>query len=98
MYGLIGKLVATEGHRGELARILLEASAAMPGCLSYVVAEDAEDSDALWVTEVWDREASHAASLSLPSVQAGIQEGKPLIAGFGDRHVTRPLGGQGLPG
>jgi quinol monooxygenase YgiN len=98
MYGLIGKLVATGGRRSELARILLEGSAAMPGCLSYVVAEDAEDEDALWVTEVWDSEASHAASLSLPSVQAAIQKGRPFIAGFGDRHVTTPLGGQGLPG
>ena len=98
MYGLIGKLVATEGRRGELARILLDGSQGMPGCLSYVVAEDAEDENALWVTEVWDSQASHAASLSLPSVQAAIQKGKPLIAGFGDRHVTMPLGGHGLPG
>lgn len=98
MYGLIGKLVAADGRRGELARILLEGSAAMPGCLSYVIAEDAEDVDALWVTEVWISEESHRASLSLPSVQTAIQEGRPLIAGFEDRHVTTPLGGQGLPG
>lgn len=98
MYGLIGKLIATEGHRDELADILLEGSQSMPGCLSYVVAEDAEDRNALWVTEVWDSQVSHAASLSLPSVQAAIQKGKPLIAGFGDRHVTTPLGGHGLPG
>jgi quinol monooxygenase YgiN len=98
MYGLIGKLVATEGARDALASILMEGTSDMPGCLSYIVARDAADENALWVTEVWDTQASHQASLSLPSVQAAIQKGKPLIAGFGERFVTTPLGGQGLPG
>jgi len=35
----------------------------MPGCLSYVVAADATELDALWVTEVWESQASHQASL-----------------------------------
>ena len=26
----------------------------MPGCLSYVVARDPTDADAIWITEVWD--------------------------------------------
>ena len=45
----------------------------------------AEDEDALWITEVWDSETSHQASLSLPSVQEAIRQGRPLIAGFGER-------------
>jgi quinol monooxygenase YgiN len=68
----------------------------MPGCLSYVVARDVEDPDGLWVTEVWESQAAHEASLSLPSVQAAIQEGRPLIAGFSSRVVTEPVGGHGL--
>ena len=56
----------------------------------------AADPNALWVTEVWDSEASHAASLSLPSVQEAIRKGRPLIEGFGERWVTAPLGGHGL--
>jgi quinol monooxygenase YgiN len=96
MYGIIGKIVAVEGRRDELADILIEGVAAMPGCLSYVVAEDRESDDALWVTEVWDTEASHEASLSLPSVQEAIRKGRPLIAGFEERIVTEPLGGYGL--
>ena len=70
----------------------------MPGCLSYVVATDPNDVDALWVTEVWQSQADHAASLRLPAVQEAIAAGKPLIAGFGERFVTTPLGGQGLVG
>ncbi|HRO34258.1 MAG TPA: putative quinol monooxygenase [Brevundimonas sp.] len=96
MYGLIGRIMATPGNRAELAAILLEGTTAMPGCLSYVVAEDAQDAEALWVTEVWDSADSHRASLSLPGVQAAIARGRPLIASFDNRHETRPLGGTGL--
>ena len=68
----------------------------MLGCQSYVVAKDLTDSDAIWITEVWDSLASHQASLSLPSVQNAIAIGKPLIAGFGERFETTPVGGHGL--
>jgi quinol monooxygenase YgiN len=97
MYGLIGKIKTTPGGRDALATILLEGTQGMPGCLSYVVAADPGDPDALWVTEVWDSQASHKASLSLPMVQEAIAAGRPLIAGFGERHETTPLGGVGLP-
>lgn len=96
MYGIIGQLRATPGNRDELARILVETTGSLPGCLSYIVAVDVEDEDALWVTEVWDDEASHRASLASPTVQAAIARGRPLIAGFGARHITTPVGGHGL--
>lgn len=98
MYGLIGKMMAVPGQRGALIAILLEGTAGMPGCLSYIVAADPADPDALWITEVWESEESHRASLSLPSVQAAIARGRPLIAGFGERFVTSPVGGHGLVG
>lgn len=96
MYGLIGKMLAVPGQRDALAAILLEGTAEMPGCLSYIIATDPADADALWITEVWDTEANHQASLSLPSVQQAIARGRPLIAGFGERTVTTPVGGHGL--
>jgi len=60
------------------------------------MAKDAEDPNALWVAEAWERRERHEASLSLPSVQAAIREGRPMIAGFSVRAETEPLGGQGL--
>jgi quinol monooxygenase YgiN len=96
MYGLIGKMTAVSGQRDALIAILLEGVSGMPGCLSYVVAKDPADANAIWVTEVWDSEESHKASLSLPAVQQAIARGKPLIAGFGDYFVTEPVGGHGL--
>ena len=96
MYGLIGRMTATPGQRDALIGILLEGTGAMPGCLSYIVAADPANADAIWITEVWDSEASHQASLSLPAVQAAIAQGRPLIAGFDSRTVTTPVGGVGL--
>ena len=65
--------------------------------LSYVIAADPADSDALWVTEVWDSPASHHASSGLPAVKAAIARGRPFIAGFSNRVETIPIGGFGLP-
>jgi quinol monooxygenase YgiN/ketosteroid isomerase-like protein len=95
-YGLIGKMTALPGRRDDLIAILLGGVAGMPGCLSYVVARDGADADAIWITEVWDSAASHTASLSLPSVRDAIAKGRPLIAGFGISTVTTPTGGHGL--
>ena len=96
MYGLIGKMMAAPGQRDALIDILLEGTERMPGCLSYIIARDPADANAIWITEVWDSEASHKASLSLPEVQAAITRARPMITGFGERFVTAPVGGVGL--
>jgi quinol monooxygenase YgiN len=96
MYGLIGKLTAVAGQRDALAAILLEGTHTMPGCLSYVIATDPAEPDALWVTEVWDTQANHQASIALPGVKAAIAKGRALIAGFSNRVETVPIGGHGL--
>jgi quinol monooxygenase YgiN len=96
MYGLIGKMLAAPGQRDALLAILIESVGEMPGCSSYVVATDPSDANAIWITEVWDSEVSHKASLSLPAVKSAIARARPLIAGFGEHHVTTPVGGHGL--
>lgn len=96
MYGLIGKMLAAPGQRDALIEILLQGTTGMPGCRSYIVAADPGDANAIWITEVWDDEASHKGSLSLPAVQAAISKARPIIAGFGERFVTTPVGGVGL--
>lgn len=97
MYGLIGKMRAKPGRRGDLLAILLRGIDSMPGCLNYIVAKDPSDGDAIWITEVWDNETSHKASLALPQVRAAINEAMPLIAGFDSSTSTEPVGGVGLP-
>lgn len=96
MYGLIGQMKAAPGKRDELVAILKEGTGAMPGCLSYILALDPADADAIWITEVWTDKESHAGSLKLPAVQAAIARARPIIAGFGHRFETTPVGGVGL--
>ncbi len=97
MYGLIVKLTVVPGTRQKMVAILKVSAANMPGCLSYVVAEDSSDPNALWVTEVWDSEASHTASLSLPAVKNAIPQSKAIVTKFEKIAVTTPVWGAGLP-
>ena len=96
MFGMLGRVKAVAGKREALIALLLEGSGMMPGCLSYIVAEDLSDPDAIWVTEAWDSKQSHADSLKLSQVQAAIARARPLIAGFDSSAQTRPVGGIGL--
>ena len=97
MYGLIAKLTVVSGLRDELIKILEEGTRNMPGCRSYIVAKDAAEVNVVWVTEIWDSEASHQASLSLPAVKHAVAQAKPLVAGFERVAVTNPVGGVGFP-
>ena len=96
MYGLIGSFTAHPGKRDELIALMTASVGDMPGCKSYVVAKDPDDADTVWVTEVWDTAESHKASLNIPAVAETIKKAMPLIAGFGQRTVTEPVGGYGI--
>lgn len=85
MYGLIGKMRATPGTSARRCwPILLESTEAMPGCLSYVVAQDPTDAEAIWITEVWTGAASHTIALAAGRA-AGHREGAAA-----DRRLRQP--------
>lgn len=96
MYGIIGQLRSTPGNREKLINILLDATTDLPGCRLYAIAADTADDVSIWITEIWESQELHQASLQLPSVQAAVGAGKPLIAGFGNRHIVNPIGGHGV--
>lgn len=98
MYGLISRIKSAPDQRDALIAILIDGTFGMPGCLSYVVARDSVDADAIWITETWESRERHHASLSLPSVQQAIAKGRALIAGFDGRFETEPIGGHGVGG
>lgn len=54
------------------------------------------DPNAIWNIEACDTSANREAPLKLPTVQAAIVKGRPMINGFGERFETRPVGGHGL--
>jgi quinol monooxygenase YgiN len=81
MFMLHGRLAAHAGRRDELLAIMAEGEQhePMPGCRLYLVAVDETDPDGVWVTEVWESEEAHAASLQLDHVQAQIARAMPLL-------------------
>jgi quinol monooxygenase YgiN len=100
MYGLTGKMIAQPGQRDTLISYLLQAAEGMrdlEGCYLYMVSSANDDPNGIWVTEVWRNKAEHDASLTLAGAQELIAKARPLIAGFGERFETTPIGGKGLP-
>jgi quinol monooxygenase YgiN len=79
-----------------LVACMIGEETSLPGCLSFVVAIDPADANAVWVTEVWTDQAAHQASLSIPAVKASIERAMPLIAGMSNRNELEPVGGIGL--
>ena len=99
LFGLFGKLTATEGQRDALAANLLRAAElmnAVPGCLLYVVNTSEGEPNAVWVTEIWRDETAHGASLSMPGVRDLIKATMPLLASAPEGTRFTPLGGKGL--
>ena len=90
-YGLLGQMMAQPGQRAALVAILTEGTGQMPGNIAYLIGEDSANPDAIWIVELWESKAAHAASLKLPTVQAAIKKGRPLIAGFGTRAEFTPV-------
>ncbi len=81
MFMLHGRLGAKPGKRQELLSILSEGERGepMPGCRLYLVAVDPEDADGVWITEVWESEEAHTASLQLERVQQQIARAMSII-------------------
>jgi quinol monooxygenase YgiN len=91
-YGIIGQMKTAPGKRSEVIAALLEGTRDMPGNIAYLIAEDLEDENSIWITEVWQTKTDHANSLQLPQVQAAIGKARAHITGFGTRVETRPVG------
>ena len=91
MYGLIGQMLVAPGKRGEVIAAMLAGTKDMPGNIAYLIAEDMEDENSIWITEVWQTKADHENSLRLPSVTEAIGKARPSIVGFGSRVETRPV-------
>ncbi len=72
MFGLINKFTVAPGVRDDVIQTILAGANELPGCQSYFVAADASDGGVVWVTEVWDSSALHAASLDIEAVATTV--------------------------
>jgi len=91
-FGLLGKMRAVPGKRGELVAALQESSRDVPGKLLYLIQLEADDPDAFWINEVWADKAAYEACLTMPQVQEGMAATRLLIAGVEVRVEAIPLG------
>jgi quinol monooxygenase YgiN len=97
--GLYTKFTVHPDQRDRFVKILLGGATHMDnvaGCELYIVNETSEHPDIVWVTEVWDSEDQHQASLSLEGVPELIKQSMPLLAGPPEQIRVTPLGGKGL--
>lgn len=93
-FGMQVALTAQEGKGGELAVIMLKASelvTSMSGCHAYIVQLSVTDENRILITEVWESQAAHQASLANPDVLALISQAKPLITDM-QHEMGKPLG------
>ena len=67
----------------ELTTILLKAEglAKVKGCKLYVIGEDKDYKNTVWVTEIWDSKEDHDNSLRGEDIKALISEAIPLLDG-----------------
>jgi quinol monooxygenase YgiN len=79
----VGTLETVPGKRDLLVEILTRRTADLEqaGCLLYQVGVNEENPDTVFVAELWTSAQAHQASLNLDSVQAAIQEARPLLSG-----------------
>jgi quinol monooxygenase YgiN len=97
-YGLQVRMTAIEGRGDALQELMLAAARLMeplPDCHLYIVQRVPDEPDTVRVTEVWESQAAHAASLAMDEVRELIASARPLIAGI-EHHVVHPVGGKGL--
>ena len=96
-YSVYGNIIAQEGKVEELKNYLLEAATGMEkvaGCYCYIVGVNPEETNAVYVFEVWENEEAHQASLQLENVRQLIEKAKPIIAGMNSYPNLTILGGK----
>jgi quinol monooxygenase YgiN len=101
MVGRYVRFTAASGAGDEVAALLLDVARSLrdaPGCRLYAINRDVDAPDTVWVTELWDDEASVDASLAQLQTDAGkarLTEIMSRLAGPPQRTDLTPLGGVG---
>jgi quinol monooxygenase YgiN len=103
MVGRYVKFTARAGHGDALADLMLNVAGSLhgtDGCELYVINRAVEESDVVWVTELWRDQEAVDASLAVLQTDAGkarLGEVMALLEGPPERIDLHPLGGVGLP-
>ena len=98
-YALINRLTTKPGKRDEVLKVLLEAGKPFQenaACLLYLVYEDVQDLNVVWVEDLWTSKEEHTAALARPEVQPFVAQTFPLLESRPEQREVAPVGGKGL--
>jgi quinol monooxygenase YgiN len=99
-YALINKLTTKPGHRSQVIDILVEAGSSFndnPACILYLVNEDANNPNVLWVEDIWTSKEKHSLALASPELKSFIPTAMPLLENMPEQIEIVPVGGKKLP-
>jgi quinol monooxygenase YgiN len=95
IWGMIARITTAPGKRDEMINILESSAAAMPGCLSYVIAK-ATPAKTFFGSQRYGRASPLTNPRCRCQVRDAIPRAKPLIANFERVAVTIPVWGTQL--
>lgn len=98
-YTLQTRFVTRQSKGNKLLNILTRLYnkiAYVHGCHLYIINQDSENSDHIFVTELWDSPESHAHSQNLSDFQEALLQAGPLLAIEPERRVLKAVAGKGL--
>ena len=97
-YALYTRFTTRLGKGHSLIEILMKANqivSSAKGCHLYIINHDIDNSDSVWVTELWDSREDHAISLTLDGCKELIAEAMPLLASEPKQIILKPVAGKG---
>lgn len=95
-FGMQAVITAQPDKANDLALLLLEAAkllAADEKCECYSVQQSIADPEKIYISEVWENEQAHKASLTNPAIREVITKAMPFIASMNATPTTY-LGGK----
>jgi quinol monooxygenase YgiN len=98
-YALLNRLTTKPGKRDEVLKVLLDAGKPFQenaACMLYLVYEDLQDPNVIWVEDLWTSKEEHTTALARPEVRSFIAQALPLLEGMPEQREVVPVGGKGL--
>ena len=98
-YAYFGSFRAKEGKRDTVAKLWKEAAIQLKknaDCLEYIISTSDEDSNTVWLWQVWTSREAHDKSIQEEYAQNIIRKATPFIESYGKHLDLIIVGGKGI--
>ena len=98
-HAIYTRYLAKPGRGKALIEILLKANdivADAEGCQLYIINQDTENDDHIWVTELWDTLEDHAISLTLDGAKEWVVEASHMLSAPPEQIILKAVAGKGV--